>query len=98
MMADERKGLWIPRVVLEDEGLGQTMKLVYAVMIEGMDEQNICRMSAQDVADRLKLTGAAVNCARLKLCDFGYMRRVPHTRSNYRILKIKKKRKEPNNE
>lgn len=97
-MADERKGLYIPRAVLEDEDLGQTMKLVYAVMIEGMDEQNICRMSAQDVADRLKLTRAAVNYARLKLCDFGYMRHVPHTRSNYRILKIKKKRKEPNNE
>ena len=98
MMADERKGLWIPRVVLEDEGLGQTMKLVYAVMIEGMDEQNICRMSAQDVADRLKLTGAAVNGARLKLCDLGYVDRIPKTRNNYKMLKIKRKRKEPKNE
>lgn len=97
-MPGERKGLYTPRVVLKDEGLGQTMKLVYAVMIEGMDDQNVCRMSAQDVADRLKLTRAAVNYARLKLCDFGYVRHVPHTRSNYRILKIKKKRKEPNDE
>ena len=98
MMSDERKGLYIPRVVLEDEDLGQTIKMVYSVMIEGMDEQNVCRMSAQDVADRLKMTRAAVNNARLKLCDIGYMRHIPHTRSNYRILKIKRKRKETNDE
>lgn len=92
MTADERKGLYIPRVVLEDEGLGSTMKLVYAAMIQGMDEFNVCRMSAQDIADRLKVTKVTANNARLKLCNFGYVRPVLNTRSNYKIMKIKRKK------
>ena len=43
MMADERKGLYIPRAVLYDSQLGYSMKFVYSVMIEGMDEDRICR-------------------------------------------------------
>ncbi len=98
MMADERKGLYIPRVVLEDKNLGQTMKMVYAVMIEGMDELNICRLSAQDIADRLYVTKVAVNNARNKLCDLGYVHRISGTRNNYKMVKIKRKRKEPKDE
>ena len=97
-MANEHKGLYIPRVVLDDVNLGASTKLVYAVMIEAMDEYSICSLSAQEIAERLSVTRATANNARRTLCQLGYAELIPGTWMNYRLIKIKRKRKEPNNE
>lgn len=90
-MADEQKGLFIPRKILYNPNLGNTAKLVYAVMVEGKDADNICRMSSQDIADRLLITKAAANNARLQLCRLGYVQLIPGTQKNY-LIKAKKKK------
>lgn len=97
MMADERKGLYIPRAVLYDSQLGYSMKFVYSVMIEGMDEDCICRLSSEEIGNRIGITKGAANQNRKKLCRLGYVRLIPNTQRNYRIMKIRK-RKEANNE
>lgn len=94
----DSKGLWIPRVVLEDAKLTLTMKMVYAVMIEGMDEYNLCRMSSHEIAERLDVTSATASNTRIQLCNLGYVDRIPKTRNNYKMLKIKRKRKETKDE
>lgn len=91
-MTNDRKGLYIPRVVLEDATLTLTMKMVYAVMIEGMDEYNLCRLSSHEIAERLDVTSATASNTRIQLCNLEYVHRIPKTRNNYRLVKIKRKK------
>lgn len=90
-MTDGSKGLYISRVVLSDASL--TMKMVYAVMIEGMDEYNLCRLSSHEIAERLDVTSATASNTRIQLCNLGYVYRILKTRNNYRLTKIKKKKR-----
>lgn len=55
-MADERKGVYVPEKLLSDARLGAQQKLVLAIMISAMDEFNVCRLSSQQIADRLSVT------------------------------------------
>ena len=89
-MSAERKGLYIPRVVLYDTQLSSSMKLVYAAMIEAA-EDGICRLSSAEIGERSGLTAAAALANRHNLCRCGYVQLVPHTNHNYQLLKIKRK-------
>ena len=86
------KGVYIPEKVLADAQLGSTQKLVYVVMVEGMDEDNVCRMSSQEIGDRLCITRAAANEARRQLCKLGYVRRVTKTAKGYKLPHARKKK------
>ncbi|MBP3294025.1 MAG: hypothetical protein J6N32_09765 [Clostridia bacterium] len=55
-MAEERKGVYVPEKLLSDASLGAQQKLVLAIMISAMDEFNVCRLSSQQIADRLSVT------------------------------------------
>ena len=91
-MATERKGVYIPEKVLTD-ALGAQQKLVLAVMIAAMDDDNICRLTSQQIAERLGITKVTAAQARQSLCHAGWMRLLPKTRVNYQILKIRRKSK-----
>lgn len=90
-MATERKGAYIPEKILSDPGLGAQHKLVLTVMIASMDDGNVCRLTSQQIGDRLGITKAAAAQSRQYLCRAGWMRLIPKTRSNYKILKIRRK-------
>lgn len=90
-MAAEIKGIYIPGKVLEDTSLGAQQKLVLALMLAEADDDNICRLSSQEIGDRLGITKAAAAQSRQNLCRAGWMRLIPKTRSNYKILKIRRK-------
>lgn len=90
-MAEERKGVYVPEKLLSDASLGAQQKLVLAVMISAMDEFNICRLSSQQIADRLSVTRS-----RHVRQDVSYVMRgesscSQKTRSNYKILGIRRK-------
>lgn len=55
-MAEERKGVYVLEKLLSDASLGAQQKLVLAIMISAMDEFNVCRLSSQQIADRLSVT------------------------------------------
>lgn len=90
-MADERKGVYVPEKLLSDANLGAQQKLVLAIMMSAMDEFNICRLSSQQIADRLGVTKVAACAARRNLCHSGRIKLLPKTRSNYKILGIRRK-------
>lgn len=90
----ETNGLYIPPKILADGQIGATQKLVYAVMVAEMDEDSICRMSARKIAARLHVSAPVAQNARLVLVHQGYVRLIPNTMCNYRILHFRKKRRE----
>lgn len=90
-MADERKGVYVPEKLLSDVSLGAQQKLVLAVMISAMDEFNVCRLSSQQIADRLSVTKVTEQTARRELCRAGRVKLIPKTRNNYKILGIWRK-------
>ena len=92
----ERNGVYIPEKILTDEQIGSTQKLVYAVMVSEMDDTSICRLSARKIADRLHVTAPVAQNARLALAKQGYIRLIPRTMCNYRILHFRKKRRDRN--
>lgn len=92
-MAAEIKGIYIPGKVLADTSLGAQQKLVLALMLAEADDDNICRLSSQEIGDRLAVTKATAALARKALCQTGWLRRMPKTVRNYKILRIRRKPK-----
>lgn len=90
----ERNGLYIPEKILTDEQIGSTQKLVYAIMVSEVDDASVCRMSARKIAERLHVTATAVQNARRVLEEKGYIRLIPNTKYNYKILHFRKKRRD----
>lgn len=81
------KGLCIPHAVLKDGQLGSTQKIVYAVMLANADEENVCRLSAEQIGGICGITHVAAQNSRLKLCSLGYAELICGTQRNYRLLK-----------
>ncbi len=96
-MKDNRKGLYIPPRILSDGQIGSTQKIVYATMVAEMGEDNICRLSSRQLAEKLGMTAPTAQNARLALVNRGYIQPVPRSQCNYRILHFRKKRREEDN-
>lgn len=94
MANTERNGLYIPEKILTDEQIGSTQKLVYAIMVSEVDDASVCRMSARKIAEHLHVTATAVQHARRVLEEREYIRLIPNTKYNYKILHFRKKRRD----
>ena len=92
-MTDVKNGLYIPGKILTDSQIGSTQKIVYAAMAANMDEYGVCRLSARELGRMLGVTAPTAQNARLALVKRGYIRLIPKTRCNYRILHLRKKRR-----
>lgn len=92
-MADVKDGIYIPGKILTDGQIGSTQKIVYAAMAANMDDDGICRLSARELGRMLGVTAPTAQNARLALVKRGYIRLVPNTQCNYKILHLRKKRR-----
>ncbi len=90
----DKNGLYIPEKILTDGQIGSTQKIVYAAMVAEMEDDSVCRLSARQLAKKLGMTAPTAQNARLALVDRGYIRLIPKTQCNYRILHFRKKRRE----
>lgn len=92
-MADVKRGLYIPEKVLTDCRIGALQKLVFAVMLDAMDEAGVLYIPAHMIASRLNVTDVSVKFARKTLIDTGHIERVPGTKYNYRVIGYRKRRR-----
>lgn len=76
-MADDKRGVWIPGVVLADDQLGASCKIIYAIMLAGADDCGFSRVGADELVALTGMTYQGVMQVRYKLERIGYIDTVP---------------------